>query len=300
MAKEEKTPRRDGAWVMEQLTRWDLTGEGARPFRLTAKLDVLAETGWVRGTYAITWASPDRWREELHFPGHGEMEGMAGDVRWRMRPTRYRPRLPWLLTAPVRDDRFSTAIPQTFRQPKQKDGLPALACLGQNCVDVRTGELRTAGIHEVSLTFEAPADFPLRAWPASYRMTEEGREIGRATIEMLEPLPAVHVADFDPRDAAVRIPACGRPTAPRLILSTKVKPPYPVPLRQQHVEGFVRIRATIADDGKVQEIEVSRAAHPQLADLALAAVRQWRYEPAQCGARPVPVEVWLKVDWDLK
>ena len=301
LATEEKAPRRDRAWVAAQLAAWDLTGDGAPPFRLVAKLEVFSQNGsWVTGSYALTWAAPDRWREELRFPGHEETEALAGDVRWRQRPTRYRPRLPWLLTSTVRGDRFPSPEPKDFRQTKPKGGNPALACIGNACVNAFTGEPHAGEVFDVTIGFDSPEEFPLRRWPRAYHAMEDGREIARAAIQTLESLDAPDAAAFSPPAGADQTPACGRPTAPRVIPSTKVKPPYPEALRQEHVEGFARLRATIASDGSVQEIELSRATHPQLGDLALDAVRQWRYEPALCGDRPVPIEVWLKVRWDLQ
>ena len=294
---DDKIPGRDRAWVGEQLAAWNLTREDASPFRLVATLEVLDQGAWVAGTYVLIWSSSSQWREEVRFPGHEETEGMAGAVRWRQRPTRYRPRLPWLLTSVVRSDRFPPKDPEEFRQTKARKGKPALACVGEACVDALTGEPRSQEIYGVTVSFDAPARFPLRSWPATYRARESGREIGRAKIETLAPLASTDETTFLPPREAVQVPACGAPAAPRA--RHKPFPPYTESLVARHVEGAVQLRATVAADGTVQDAEVSRASHRDLAKLALETVRTWRYDPAKCGDRAVPVEMWVQVDWKM-
>ncbi|HEX5044760.1 MAG TPA: energy transducer TonB [Candidatus Polarisedimenticolaceae bacterium] len=297
LAKEEKAPHRDGAWVNAQLAAWSLTREDAPPFRLVAMLDVLHEGDWVTGTYALTWSSPAQWREEVRFPGYEETEGMAGAVRWRQRPTRYRPRVPWLLTSVIRSDAFPPKEPKEFRQIKAKKGRPPLACVGEACVDGFTGEPGSQEVYGMAVTFDAPAAFPLRSWPASYRAGEHGREIGRARIETLAPLGSTDEATFLPPREAIQVPACGTPTTPRA--THKPFPPYPKSLVARRIEGTVQLRATVAEDGTVQDAEVTRTADRDLTKLALETVRTWRYDPAKCGDRAVPVEMWVQVDWKM-
>ena len=184
-----------------------------------------------------------------------------------------------------------------FRQSRPKNGRPALACIGEICVDAFTGELRTGDVYDVTIAFDPPAAFPLRTWPAIYRAFEDKREIGRATIETLEPLGAIDAAVFAPPVGVPQVPACAAPKAPHA--TAKAKPPYPTSLIDRRIEGRVRLRATVAADGSVQDVEVSRAPHPELATLALKTVRTWRYTPATCGDRAVPVEMWVSVDWSI-
>lgn len=52
-------------------------------------------------------------------------------------------------------------------------------------------------------------------------------------------------------------------------------------------------------DGTAQDVEVDGPAHPEFAQLALDAVKQRRFVPAKCGDVPVPVELWLQLDWNI-
>jgi TonB family protein len=297
----ENAPKRNRAWVRDQLARWELTREGAPPFRLEARLEVLAQDGsWRAGTYTLLWAASDRWREDLRFPGHEEAEAMAGDVRWWQRPTRYRPRVPGLLTWAIRPEPFETVLAGWQQTPQ-------VACIEHDCVDARSGELRMRladpnAPHRpdpLVVEFDSTVAFGARSWPRAFHLKEGSREIGRVTLQSLEPLATLSAEQLTPPSAATRVPACLSPTEPRMLPSSKLKPPYPKALAAQGIQGPVRVRFTVAADGSVQDVEVDGPAHPELAALAVDTVRRWRYTPARCGQVPVQVERWLQVDWTM-
>src|SRR6266511_3381700 len=78
---------------------------------------------------------------------------------------------------------------------------------------------------------------------------------------------------------------------PRII--HKVQPAYPAEAKKDKLEGTVLIEVRIGKDGKVADARV-KSGHPTLAEAALAAVRQWRYEPV-LGRDKKPVEVALTI-----
>lgn len=302
----DKARQRDRTWVVQQLARWDLSRR--EPFRLTARLEVLDGNGsLVAGTYTLSWASAERWREEVVLGGYHEVGGLRGTSRWWQRPTRYRPRLAWLLTAPIRSD-APRAESGEFHRTHARKGMTALACIGQACVDAETGEVRTIELNlatgspgaRLLLSFYPVAPFPAGSWPKGFRVLEEGRQIGRLEVTSLEPMAGLLEEEVAPPPEAVVVPGCSAPTPPKIVPASKVKPPYPEALRQSRVEGVARLRATVTADGSVRGIEPSWAAHPLLNELAIESLRQWRYEPARCGGVPVPVEMWLQVEWRLE
>lgn len=61
-----------------------------------------------------------------------------------------------------------------------------------------------------------------------------------------------------------------------------VKPAYPLTLKNLHIEGLVRLRATVLPNGSVSEIEVI-GGNPILVESAVKAVKGWKYAmaPAQ-------------------
>lgn len=63
----------------------------------------------------------------------------------------------------------------------------------------------------------------------------------------------------------------------------RVEPDYPPMARAQHIEGTVILDVEIAEDGNVANIEVV-SGNPLLAQSAVRAVRQWRYQVDPGGA----------------
>jgi len=88
---------------------------------------------------------------------------------------------------------------------------------------------------------------------------------------------------------------------PILIESTKVDPEYPELARVARVDGQVILQAIVRKDGAVGDISVIRANRPNLGfeESAIAAVSQWRYEPALQNGRPVEVYFTVVVDFSL-
>jgi len=78
-----------------------------------------------------------------------------------------------------------------------------------------------------------------------------------------------------------------------LILS-KVDPVYPPIAIAARVEGVVMLKAIIAKDGTIQNLQVL-SGPPMLAPAAIAAVQQWRYRPYLLNGEPVEVETTVQV-----
>ena len=59
----------------------------------------------------------------------------------------------------------------------------------------------------------------------------------------------------------------------------KVAPPYPQAAKSMNLSGKVRLAVTVTPNGKVAAAAVL-GGHPLLAQVAIDAVRQWRFEAA--------------------
>ncbi len=79
----------------------------------------------------------------------------------------------------------------------------------------------------------------------------------------------------------------GDVTEPKEI--SRVRPVYPPEARAAKKGGVVVIEAVIDASGSVADAEVVRHVDPALDEAALAAVRQWRYQPATRDGKPVAV-----------
>ncbi len=86
-------------------------------------------------------------------------------------------------------------------------------------------------------------------------------------------------------------------TAPRR--TTYVPPEYPAIARRMELQGDVIVRATITPEGDVTDIVVAGSIR-HLDEAAVAAVRQWKFEPATQDGVPVAVEATLTVTFQLQ
>jgi periplasmic protein TonB len=82
------------------------------------------------------------------------------------------------------------------------------------------------------------------------------------------------------------------------MLVNRVKPEYPAIAKAAHISGAVHLRAIIAKDGTVRELEVVDG-NPLLAQAAKVAVQNWRYQPTRLNGEPVEVETYVTVNFIL-
>lgn len=82
-------------------------------------------------------------------------------------------------------------------------------------------------------------------------------------------------------------------------LVRKVLPTYPAIARPMHLSGQVILHAIIGTDGSVRQLQTV-SGNPILAQAALAAVREWRYQPTRLSGQPVEVETTITVNFVLE
>jgi TonB family protein len=78
----------------------------------------------------------------------------------------------------------------------------------------------------------------------------------------------------------------------------RVEPQYPTEARAQKIQGVVTLDVQIGSEGAVHNIAVVDG-NPLLAEAAVAAVRQWRYEPYAVDGRPVEMQTRIRVRFTL-
>lgn len=78
----------------------------------------------------------------------------------------------------------------------------------------------------------------------------------------------------------------------------KTIPVYPPIARAAHVEGTVRLEATISKTGSIENLRVT-SGNPMLQQAALNAVSCWRYKPYLLDGQPVEVETAVDVIFTL-
>jgi TonB family protein len=111
-------------------------------------------------------------------------------------------------------------------------------------------------------------------------------------------LPPPPPAAPGPPPVPQRILVGGNVQQARLI--TKVNPAYPPDCKAEGVEGAVALRATIGRDGGVLNLErINELVDARLAQAAMDAVRQWRYQPTLLNGQPVEILTEIDVNFTL-
>lgn len=99
-------------------------------------------------------------------------------------------------------------------------------------------------------------------------------------------------ASFNDLTGGIQYAPCTLRELDRLPVPLEAVPPgYPEALAAQGAQGEVTVDFYIDESGAVRMPYVSGNAHPLLANLAVEAVRQWRFEPPTRQGRPVLVHV---------
>jgi periplasmic protein TonB len=93
------------------------------------------------------------------------------------------------------------------------------------------------------------------------------------------------------------VPCTGDIQPPKLI--KVVDPVYPDEAHKKGIEGIVILEAKIAEDGKVIDAMVLRSV-PGLDEAALAALKQWVYEPMKLKGKPVKAIFTVTVRFTLE
>jgi TonB family protein len=86
-------------------------------------------------------------------------------------------------------------------------------------------------------------------------------------------------------------------TFPRQVYSPD--PEFSDEARRRKIEGVVTLSAIVTSKGETTEIRVLHGRGYGLDEKAVDAVRQWKFDPATKGGKPVSVELAIEVDFRL-
>ena len=110
---------------------------------------------------------------------------------------------------------------------------------------------------------------------------------GRARAYRIARSKTSQAVDLDPL-------AAGDGVRPPLLLE-RTEPEYTDEARIANHEGVALLQADIDSDGRARNIFVLRPLGLGLDEMAIQAVRQWRFRPARRAGRPVPFQVRLQI-----
>lgn len=80
----------------------------------------------------------------------------------------------------------------------------------------------------------------------------------------------------------------------------RVNPEYPRELLSAGVQGSVFVRATISEQGKVENAVVIKSTDKRFDEAALEAVKQWEFKPATLDGKPIRTEVTIPMKFAIK
>jgi protein TonB len=102
--------------------------------------------------------------------------------------------------------------------------------------------------------------------------------------------------DVPPPVEAKPIRVGGMVQAPKLV--TRVTPAYPELARSARTTATLVLEATVGPDGRVRDVKVLRG-QPLFDAPAVAAVKQWRYQPLLLNGVPVPFIVTVTLNFNI-
>jgi protein TonB len=82
-------------------------------------------------------------------------------------------------------------------------------------------------------------------------------------------------------------------------LMRRVEPVYSGFARDARLRGNVQISATIGTDGVPRSL-ARVSGNSALAEMAIDAVRRWRYQPAQLNGQPVEAQTVITFNFQLR
>lgn len=85
--------------------------------------------------------------------------------------------------------------------------------------------------------------------------------------------------------------------AERALLVYSVNPAFPPEAAVQKLHGPVVLQATIGRDGSVEDLKIVRGSFV-LSKAAIAAVKQWRFQPYTVSGRPVQTQTFLTINFN--
>jgi periplasmic protein TonB len=83
------------------------------------------------------------------------------------------------------------------------------------------------------------------------------------------------------------------------MLVHRVQPEYPALARAAHISGTVQLRAIIARDGRVRQVQVI-SGNPLLVEAARVAVLEWRYRPTLLNGEALEVQTYITATFVLE
>lgn len=294
----------------------DLRAPGSPPFELRGTI-VARQRGRkdVTGTYVLKWASPEKWREEIHFPDYTRVRVGGKDQYWQSRTTSYelQPVLELdegldflkelhVWTNPEATNGLKSVRLHRAKVEKIKSDCVALTWKVSQyepdyCFDPSNGTLESEKANDDEFSQYTP--FGGKLFPGRMRVKESSATPVTFIVNSISPLRSTNMGDFQPAAGASAWPSCDDPDALAQI-SRQTIPIYPINEVASHIQGPVFVYGVIGVDGRLHNLKVLSAPDIGLANSAVAGLEQREYAPETCHGTPVPTETLLTLTYNLE
>jgi TonB family protein len=283
----------------------DIRAESGSPFRLDAEFKLFGMAGGTtEGKYALVWASPDQWREEISFPGFSQVRvGGKGKV-WMYRNIDFRPLRVSQLYSALDVAKSSTLKKdekiKAYRHEKM-EGKPAdCVKIGYRdvfrklCFDPVRGVLTHESQRNLTFNFESYARFGSKIFPQIIRVSQDGDPVVEVTVTKHTSTGRTEATLFTPPKGSVEWGACSDPDPPEPKITPE--PDYPKNASKERVGGTEVAYILVDANGDVQHAAILESIGPEFDESVIKTLqRKWKFMPGACNGTPVPIEEEVEI-----
>jgi protein TonB len=247
------------------------------------------------------------WREDLRFPEYGTSVISDGKKVWQMESTAIEPGLirdtvRLVNASPSMRPFPNAAVRKNVHEIKKKTELNRkLTCIEseqqfETCFDDAIGTTVSQADEHARWVWSDFEEFHGKLVPRKMEYFWQGQPFIIADVVGLD--------DVIP-DPKLFVPSAGyseklscreKITPPKLVHSED--PRYPEELRGKMSDVvMVTLTVHITAQGTVADAIVSKASTTGFDSAAMDAVRRWKFDPAKCEGKPMPVEITVEVNF---
>ncbi len=69
---------------------------------------------------------------------------------------------------------------------------------------------------------------------------------------------------------------------------------------RQRLRGTIRLKGVVSSDGTTRDVELVSGLEQQMDENAVAALKQWKFEPGQREGKPVAVRITVDMTFTVR
>lgn len=302
-----------------------LVGADVKPWHMRGTYRSFETNGRLKyeGTYEEWWVSATKYKLSFTNPKYTQTDYANGSILLRDGSQEWLTGLEVLMRASVIQPLPDASQLGEFKLERSSRGVgdAYLQCVGLTyplrpnlkvtgtfyptaCFEPRLPLLRTYSEGSLTLVSNDDVVFQGHYVPRQIQALVNGKLAAELKLDVVENLSDPPNLSFDAPTSALPVDltkiqfALGAGSRWPVLLRRDV-PDYPQIARHSHVQGIVKIRATIGLDGHVESPKVL-SGPGMLRDPALDAVRQFVYEPFNVMGQTKPVEIEVQIVFQLE